>query len=61
MPAVRSPVLVGRRAELATALGLVDAATRGHGAALLVTGEAGIGKSRLVAEMRARAAAAGLA
>ena len=60
MPTPRSPVLVGRRAELATALGLVDAAARGHGGALLVTGEAGVGKSRLVDELRARAAAAGM-
>ena len=56
----RSPVLVGRRTELATALGLVDAAVRGHGGALLVVGEAGVGKSRLVDELRARAAAAGM-
>ena len=41
-------MLVGRRAELAAACTLVDAAARGQGAALLVTGEAGVGKSRLV-------------
>jgi DNA-binding CsgD family transcriptional regulator len=60
VPVLRSPVLVGRQAELATALGRVDAASRGHGGALLITGEAGVGKSRLVEEMRARAAAVGM-
>ena len=60
VPALRSPVLVGRRAELTTALGLVDAAARGRGGALLITGEAGVGKSRLVDEMRARASTTGM-
>ncbi len=55
MPAPRSPVLVGRQAELATALRLLHAAGRGEGSALLVTGEAGIGKSRLLAELTRRA------
>src|SRR5690349_6104857 len=60
VPTSRSPVLVGRRAELAMAFGLVDAAGRGEGGALLVTGEAGVGKSRLVGELRERATAAGM-
>lgn len=60
MPVTRSPELVGRGAELATAGRLVDALECGTGAALLVTGEAGIGKSRLVAELAARAASSGL-
>lgn len=51
-------MLVGRGAELATVRRLVDAVQRGHGATLLVTGEAGIGKSRLVAEVAGRAAQA---
>jgi DNA-binding CsgD family transcriptional regulator len=55
MPAARSPVLVGRQAELATALRLLHAAGRGEGSTLLVTGEAGIGKSRLLAELARRA------
>jgi DNA-binding CsgD family transcriptional regulator len=55
MPAARSPVLVGRQAELATALQLLHAAGRGEGSTLLVTGEAGIGKSRLLAELARRA------
>ncbi|HKS52017.1 MAG TPA: AAA family ATPase [Pseudonocardiaceae bacterium] len=58
--AARSPALVGRDAELATAWRLVDAVKRSDGATLLVTGEAGIGKSRLVAEVAARAATTGL-
>jgi DNA-binding CsgD family transcriptional regulator len=55
MPAARSPVLVGRQAELATALQLLHAAGRGEGSTLLVMGEAGIGKSRLLAELTRRA------
>ena len=54
----RSPLLVGRAAELATARGLVDAVTAGRGGALLVAGEAGIGKTRLLDEVAGRAARA---
>src|SRR5688572_33431231 len=60
MPTLRSPVLIGRRAELATARQLLGHAARGDGRTLLVTGEAGIGKSRLVAEVRAAATGTGL-
>ena len=56
----RSPVLVGRGAELATARGLVDAVAAGRGGALLVAGEAGIGKTRLLDEVAGRAAERGL-
>ena len=56
----RSPVVVGRAAELATARGLVDAAAEGRGGALLVAGEAGIGKTRLLDEVAARAREHGL-
>ena len=56
----RSPVLVGRAAELATVRRLVDAAAAGRGGALLVVGEAGIGKTRLLAEAAARAEERGL-
>src|ERR1700761_7708151 len=46
------PVLVARREELAELVERRRAASRGHGSAALVAGEAGIGKSRLVAEFR---------
>jgi DNA-binding CsgD family transcriptional regulator len=61
MPTLRSPVLVGRRAELATARQLIGRAAGGDGRTLLVIGEAGIGKSRLLAEVRSAATNAGLA
>jgi ABC-type transport system substrate-binding protein/class 3 adenylate cyclase len=54
--AVRESPLVGRESELAT---LVDALARledGLGTIVSITGEPGIGKSRLMAEARARAA-----
>ena len=50
-----SPVFVGRTNELHTLVAAADAAASGETAVVLVGGEAGVGKSRLVAE-----AAAGL-
>jgi DNA-binding CsgD family transcriptional regulator/tetratricopeptide (TPR) repeat protein len=55
VPVTRSTAIVGRRAELAAARGMVDALDRASGGTLLVAGEAGIGKSRLLAEVAARA------
>ena len=52
-----SPVLVGRTAELAVLEGAL--ARSGPTAAVVVAGEAGAGKSRLVAEFTAAAAAGG--
>lgn len=51
--------LLGRRRELADARAVVDAGLAGAGALLLVTGEAGIGKSRLVDELAGETARAG--
>jgi hypothetical protein len=52
--------LVGRRWELAAVEGLLDRATDGHGAVVGVVGSPGIGKSRLVREVAAMAAARGV-
>jgi hypothetical protein len=46
---------VGRKAELAQLTGKLDKAAAGQGAVLLVGGESGVGKSRLLDELRIRA------
>lgn len=46
------PIIVGRQADLTALRGLIDQAINGQGQVALVSGEAGIGKSRLVAEAR---------
>jgi len=48
---VVSPVFVGRQDELRAAHELVDATAHGESRLLLVAGEAGVGKSRLVGEV----------
>jgi class 3 adenylate cyclase/tetratricopeptide (TPR) repeat protein len=48
--------LVGRRAELRRVLGWWEEARGGHGVCGLITGEAGMGKSRLLREVRERVA-----
>jgi DNA-binding SARP family transcriptional activator len=53
------PVVVGRRAELEALRIAMAEAWRGHGQVVLVRGEAGIGKSRLVDELMAHARASG--
>src|SRR5271163_1292220 len=52
--------LVGRRWELSAVEGLVDRAVDGHGAVVGVVGPPGIGKSRVVREVAAMAAARGV-
>lgn len=50
----RQSELVGRDRELSAGMEAIDSVLAGAGGVLLVTGEAGIGKSRLVAELRRR-------
>ncbi|HZP57717.1 MAG TPA: AAA family ATPase [Dehalococcoidia bacterium] len=52
-----SPVVIGRGEHLAALERMLDELAAGAGATLLVSGEAGIGKSRLVAEARRAAEA----
>jgi DNA-binding CsgD family transcriptional regulator len=53
------PVLVERRAELQALTSTLDAAGQGRGSAVFVTGDAGVGKSRLVREATNAAAERG--
>jgi DNA-binding CsgD family transcriptional regulator len=55
--ALPCPTLIGRTDDLATLHLLVDRAGKGQGGVALLSGEAGIGKSRLVAEVKAEALA----
>jgi DNA-binding CsgD family transcriptional regulator/Flp pilus assembly protein TadD len=55
-PPIICPVLIGRAHDLTTLRSLVDRAQSGQGQVALVSGEAGIGKSRLVAEVKTYAA-----
>ncbi len=50
------PVLIDRVHDLATLHALIDRAKSGTGQVVLLSGEAGIGKSRLVAEVKTYAA-----
>ena len=47
------PLLIGRRSQLETLLHLIEQACAGQGQTVLIAGEAGIGKSRLVREAMA--------
>jgi len=59
IPPITCPVLIGRANHLATLRQLVENARRGEARLALIGGEAGIGKSRLVSEVKAYAAAQG--
>ncbi len=59
MPSMLSPVLVGRDAELRALVAALDAAATGAGRALFLTGDPGVGKSRLAAELSSLAAGRG--
>lgn len=60
LQSILCPVLIGRDTQFATLTRLLDLARRGQGQIALISGEAGIGKSRLVAEISAQAAQQGL-
>src|SRR5215467_5063200 len=49
------PVLIDRRGEMQTLTSALDAAGQGRGGAVFLTGDPGVGKSRLVREMTAAA------
>jgi len=49
---VTCPILIGRTREVATLHSLINSTKSGQGHVALIRGEAGIGKSRLVAEAK---------
>src|ERR1700761_3424394 len=55
-----SPVLVGRAAEMAALETALDTVRQGEPAAVLIGGEAGVGKTRLISEFSAAARGAGV-
>ncbi|HET8777348.1 MAG TPA: AAA family ATPase, partial [Candidatus Limnocylindria bacterium] len=57
--AISSPIFVGRGGELHRLQAVLDDARAGTVGTVLIGGEAGVGKSRLLAEFRARAVADG--
>ena len=54
-----SPVLIGRREELSALSALLAQALGGEPSFALISGEAGVGKTRLASELTRRAEAAG--
>ena len=59
MLGLRKNALVGREAELGHLLGLLDSAAAGRPVVALISGDAGVGKTRLVSELAAKARDAG--
>ncbi len=57
---LKAAPLTGRQAELALLSGAMESAIAGKGSAWLVGGESGVGKSRLLDEVRSRALVKGL-
>jgi predicted ATPase len=55
-----SPVLVGRAAELAAREAALETVRQGEPATVLIGGEAGMGKARLIGEFTAAARCAGV-
>lgn len=55
-----TPELVGREREVSRLSDLVEKTARGSGGVAIIHGEAGIGKTRLLAETRSRATSAGV-
>jgi DNA-binding CsgD family transcriptional regulator len=59
MSSMLCPVLIGRSAELTALTAALEAAAAGRGSATFVTGDAGVGKSRLLRECAAQASSRG--
>lgn len=57
---IRAPMLIGRDHELQTIDRVIARARSGHGRAVFIVGEAGIGKSRLASTAASRASATGV-
>src|SRR2546425_851594 len=60
-PLLICPALIGRAPQLETLDRLLTQTASGHGQIALIVGGAGVGKSRLVAEMETHAVAQGFA
>src|SRR5437868_12285024 len=54
------PTTIGRAREIESLSRLIGQLSDGHGTTVVISGEAGIGKSRLVSEARSRAASHGV-